>query len=94
MAALQSAMASDVCVGPGVKHNASPWLEAVFLQTVNEVAFMVALEIVDSHAGICLAQFVENGVDAFGAVNFRFANAKQVQVGPVYYGYVLHCCLC
>ncbi len=51
---------------------------------------MVALEIVDSHAGICLAQFVENGVEVLRAVNSRLANAKQVQVGPVYYGYVLH----
>ena len=63
-------------VGTGIQHDAIGLAEAGLLQTVDELAFTVALEVVDvGLAFIALAQRCEVVVETLRTVDTRFPSA-------------------
>ena len=70
-------------IGPCVEHHAVNVFCYGLLQTVDEKAFYVALEIEKFHLRIALAELVEAAVHRAVAVDARLALSEQVEVGAV-----------
>jgi hypothetical protein len=73
---------AGVGVGSGVKYDAIH-LEAARVNTVYEVAFVVALIITELYVGVLLAQFFEIVFKAASTIYSGLAATEEVQVGAV-----------
>jgi len=60
------------------------------MQVIDEFPLNVAMEIIKSHEGKSFLQYFEIVVETHVAIYFRFANAEQIQVGPIYNSELQH----
>jgi hypothetical protein len=73
---------AGVCVGSSVEHDAIAG-ESHLLQLVDEMAFVVALKVINLHVGEKRTQARQEIVERSVAIYVWFAHAQQVKVGPI-----------